>query len=70
MTVYPYPAPQGIMQNGDTLFANQGAVSYQWYHDGVIIPGATDYFYIASEGGDYNIVATDANNCEIGRAHV
>ena len=65
MTVYPYPAPQGIMQNGDTLFANQGAVSYQWYHDGVIIPGATDYFYIASEGGDYNIVATDANNCEV-----
>ncbi|CAN5440986.1 hypothetical protein BH11BAC1_BH11BAC1_25280 [soil metagenome] len=65
VTVYPYPAPQGISQNGDTLFANPGAVSYQWYHAGNIIPGATDYYYIASEGGDYNVVATDNNNCEV-----
>ncbi len=65
VTVYPYPAPQGIAQNGDTLFANAGAVSYQWYHTGVLIPGATDYFYVATSGGDYNVVATDANNCEV-----
>ena len=65
ITVYPYPAPQGIMQNGDTLFANQGAQSYQWYHDGVLIPGATDYFYIAPAGGNYNVVATDVNGCEV-----
>jgi len=65
ITVYPYPAPQGISQNGDTLFANPGAVSYQWYHNGILIPGATDYFYVAPEGGDYNVVATDLNNCEV-----
>jgi len=65
ITVYPYPAPQGILQNGDTLFANAGAVSYQWYHAGNIIPGATNYFYVATEGGDYNVVATDANGCEV-----
>ncbi len=65
MTVYPYPAPQGIAQNGDTLFANQGAVSYQWYHTGVLIPGATDYFYIADASGDFNVVATDSNGCEV-----
>jgi PKD repeat protein len=65
MTVYPYPAPQGIAQSGDTLIANQGAVSYQWYHDGVLIPGATNYFYVQWEGGDFNIVATDANGCEV-----
>ncbi|CAN5440904.1 hypothetical protein BH11BAC1_BH11BAC1_25270 [soil metagenome] len=65
ITVYPYPAPQGIAQNGDTLFANAGAISYQWYHNGNIIPGATDYFYVAIESGDYNIVATDANGCEV-----
>jgi PKD repeat protein len=65
ITVFPYPAPQGISQNGDTLFANQGAVSYQWYHDGNIIPGATDYFYVAASGGNFNIVATDANGCEV-----
>lgn len=65
ITVYPYPLPQGISQNGDTLFANTGAVSYQWYHLGVAIPGATDYYYIATEGGDYNVVATDDHNCEV-----
>lgn len=65
VTVYPYPLPQGILQSGDTLFANQGAVSYQWYHDGNLIQGATNYFYVASESGDFNVVATDSNGCEV-----
>ncbi|MEO8085671.1 MAG: kelch repeat-containing protein [Bacteroidota bacterium] len=65
ITVYPFPAPQGIAQHGDTLIANQGALSYQWFHDGNQIQGATDYFYVATEGGNYNVVATDANNCEV-----
>jgi N-acetylneuraminic acid mutarotase len=65
MTVYPYPSPQGITQNGDTLIANQGASSYQWYFNGAIISGATDYLYVAAESGDYNVVATDENNCEV-----
>jgi len=65
VTVYPYPAPQGIAQNGDTLFANQGAVTYQWYQDGNLIPGATDYYYVATTGGNYNVVATDLNDCEV-----
>ncbi|MCX6276456.1 MAG: T9SS type A sorting domain-containing protein [Bacteroidetes bacterium] len=65
ITVFPFPQPQGIMQNGDTLSANLGATSYQWYHNGFIIPGATSYFYIATESGDYNVVATDDNNCEV-----
>jgi len=65
ITVYPSPPPQGISQSGDTLFANQGAVSYQWYHDGNLIPGATDYFYVAITSGNYNVVATDENDCEV-----
>ncbi len=65
LTVYPYPAPQGISQNGDTLFANIGAIGYQWYQSGVAIPGATDYFYVAQGVGDYGVVATDNHNCEV-----
>jgi len=65
ITVYPYPPPQGILQNGDTLFANPGASSYQWYYDGNLIPGATDYYYIAPQSGNYNVVATDENDCEV-----
>jgi len=63
--VYPSPPPQGILQSGDTLFANPGATSYQWYYNGNIIAGATDYFYVATQSGDYNVVATDENDCEV-----
>jgi PKD repeat protein len=65
ITVYPYPPPQGILQSGDTLIANQGSVSYQWYYNGSLIPAATEYFYIAPQSGDYNVVCTDANGCEV-----
>jgi len=65
INVLPYPPPQGIMQSGDTLFANPGATSYQWYFNGNLISGATDYFYIAPSSGDYNVVATDVNGCEV-----
>jgi hypothetical protein len=65
ITVYPYPPPQGITQIGDTLFANQGAVTYQWYRWGILIPGATDYFYVLTGSGDYNVVCTDVHGCEV-----
>jgi len=65
LTVYPYPPPQGILQNGDTLFSNQGAVSYQWFYNSVPITGATDYYYVAMQSGNYNVVATDNNGCEV-----
>jgi len=65
ITVYPAPSPQGITQNGDTLFAIAGAATYQWYFNGIIINGATDYFYVASTSGDYNVVVADNNGCEV-----
>ena len=65
ITVYPFPPPQGILQYGDTLFANQGSMFYQWFYNGNAIPGATDYYYIAPQSGNYNVVATDENGCEV-----
>jgi len=65
ITVYPFPTPQGILQSGDTLFANPGNTTYQWYFNGNIIIGATDYFYVATQSGNYNVVATDENDCEV-----
>ncbi len=63
--VYPFPPPQSITQSGDTLFAIAGATTYQWYFNTNLINGATDYFYVASSSGDYNVVATDGNGCEV-----
>ncbi|CAN5688294.1 hypothetical protein BH11BAC1_BH11BAC1_18780 [soil metagenome] len=65
ITIFPYPPPQGIIQSGDTLFANQGSTSYQWYHDGILIPGATDYYYVFTQGGNFNVVCLDNNGCEV-----
>ena len=65
ITVYPFPPSQSITQNGDTLFAIAGATSYQWYFNTNMINGATDYFFIALSDGDYNVVATDGNGCEV-----
>ena len=65
ITVYAYPPPQGISQSGDTLFANQGFSGYQWYYNGVLIPGATDYFYVATSSGDYSMVSNDENDCQV-----
>ena len=65
ITVYPFPPSQSITQSGDTLFAITGSASYQWYFNTNLINGATDYFYVASSSGDYNVVATDANGCEV-----
>jgi len=65
ITVFPHPPAQSISQSGDTLFAIAGSSSYQWYFNGNSISGATDYFYVATASGDYNVVATDSNGCEV-----
>lgn len=65
ITVLPYPPLLSINQVGDSLFSSQGFLSYQWYHNGNLIAGATDYFYVALLNGDYNLIATDSNLCEV-----
>jgi uncharacterized repeat protein (TIGR01451 family) len=58
-------APQAITQAGDTLIANQGFVNYVWYYNGNIISGATEYFYVAQQNGDYHVISFDANGCDV-----
>jgi hypothetical protein len=65
ITVYPTPPPQSITQSGDTLFALTGSASYQWYFNTNIIVSATNYFYIATQSGNYSVVAADSNGCEV-----
>ncbi len=57
--------PQSISQNGDTLVSLQGFLSYQWYYNGNIISGATNYFYVALQSGDYNVVSVDEYGCQV-----
>jgi hypothetical protein len=65
MTVYPFPPPIGITMSGDTLTANGGFISYQWYLNFSVIAGATDSFYVATQSGIYSVAAFDSNGCEV-----
>jgi hypothetical protein len=55
-----------IIQNADTLFVQQNFATYQWYHDSIMLNGATNYFYVASVSGNYNVIVTDSNGCGTG----
>ncbi|MDR2407420.1 MAG: Ig-like domain-containing protein [Bacteroidales bacterium] len=37
--------------------------TFQWYRDAVLISGATDYYYFATETGVYSVNVNSANGC-------
>jgi gliding motility-associated-like protein len=72
VTVNPSPIATIIAQRpiqfcqGDStiLIANTGSnYTYQWYNNGVAIPGATSSIYIAKTSGSYTIRITNSSNC-------
>lgn len=56
------PAIPTITANGNVLTAT-AATTYQWFVDGVLIPGATGQTYSATQSGAYCVQVTDANGC-------
>ncbi|MBC8173257.1 MAG: T9SS type A sorting domain-containing protein [Chitinophagales bacterium] len=54
-----------------TLTANAGlGYSYQWYKDGVLIPGATGLSYSTKLGGSYTVEVTSEGGCSTMSASV
>ncbi len=43
---------------------SSNAISYQWYFNNLIIPGATNVNYTATLSGNYYVITTDPNGCE------
>lgn len=58
------PGPVTVTASGSNLNAAGGFDSYQWFLDGVAIPGATGETYTATESGDYTVTAIDSNGTE------
>jgi PKD repeat protein len=45
------------------ITAPSGYTMYQWYNNGIIISGANASSYLATQTGNYSVVATDNNGC-------
>lgn len=58
----PAPAQPSISVNANDLVSTTG-VTYQWYVDGNLIPGATSQNYTPTQNGIYVVRVTDSNGC-------
>lgn len=64
--VFQFPtviAPELIVTD-NTLSTPTPAKSYQWYLNGLAIPGATDNYIIMTDIGEYSLHITDINGCQ------
>jgi hypothetical protein len=61
ITVMPAPNPSISMDGGELITGNFS--SYQWYKDGVLIPGATSQRHTPQSSGVYTVIVTDADGC-------
>ncbi len=57
------PAKPTITIIGDTLLATPGALSYKWYRNNILIPGASSEKFTPSSGGTFTVVVSNATGC-------
>ena len=63
VALFPPPSVPIISRNVGVL-TSTAAVTYQWYFNSVLIPGATNQSYTPTQNGNYYVVTTDANGCQ------
>jgi hypothetical protein len=68
--ILPNPTPL-LVVNADTLICDDPtAVLYQWFLDGNPIVGADQFSYVATQSGNYSVVAIDFIGCSGATADV
>ncbi len=63
ITVLPAPVKPVVSRIGSTKLTTGNYITYQWYRDGHLIPGATTQQYTYTEGGNYQVVVANAEGC-------
>jgi hypothetical protein len=64
------PNPQ-VVEEGDSLVVTNGPFAqHQWYFNGAPIPGATAYFHIPTESGNFYVEVWDENDCQDGSSNI
>ncbi len=62
-TEFPLPDPV-VNFNGSVFYVGTYYISYQWYKNLVMIPGATTFSTLSTGAGDYKVAVTDTNGCQ------
>jgi hypothetical protein len=52
-----------IVRTGGTLSTDRTFATYQWFRDGVAVPGATTQTLLLTEPGTYTVEVTDGRGC-------
>lgn len=68
VTVGTPPAVPSVIVNGSTLTSSVSGASYQWFLNGVPIPGATSQSYTATQMGSFTVEVYDAVGCASGQS--
>lgn len=63
ITVMPKPNKPVVNRIGSNTLSTGAYNTYQWYRDGVAIPGATSQTYTYSVGGNYQVMVSNVNSC-------
>ncbi|MDO9185136.1 MAG: T9SS type A sorting domain-containing protein [Bacteroidia bacterium] len=64
VTVTVDPAATANITQIENLLTSTPGTAYQWYLNGIIIPGATSQSHLASQNGNYTVTTTNATGCE------
>jgi hypothetical protein len=65
VTVTQNPLPNPLVSfDGSYMRTQTYFVTYQWYYNGSVIPGATSSSMHAIANGNYKVAVTDTNGCQ------
>lgn len=64
ITVSPVPVQPVISRIASTTLSTGAYDTYQWYRDGVAIPGATKQTYSYTVGGNYQVMVGNIASCQ------
>ncbi|MFN8166563.1 MAG: T9SS type A sorting domain-containing protein [Bacteroidia bacterium] len=67
--VFQSPAAININVSGDTMSVPNTFTSYQWFLNGIAIPGAMDANYVSLQNGHYEVFVSDENGCGTNAAY-
>ncbi|MDX9760308.1 MAG: VWA domain-containing protein [Bacteroidota bacterium] len=62
VTVFPLPPKPILTRSGDVL-RTDSAAAWQWFRNGLPIPGATAQFLLLAESGTYVVSVTNSEGC-------